>query len=257
MKWQTAKNYEDMSKIATTRMFNIISHKLSNGNIANIGMATGNTMLRLYDKLAKKLNESKLNLSGLSTYNLDEYVGNDGNSISPDDPLSYRKYMNENFFKLLSPSLGFKEENMHFPDALNPEQYDCDIEKTGGLDFQLLGLGFNGHIAFNEPITSNRISVNDFAKLASRIISLDELTIQTNACLTANNNLGAVPKKAVTMGMKSILNAKEVMLLTCFEEQTAPLLKLKTGEINTETPASFLQKHSNTTIIYTANNITL
>ena len=212
-------------------------------------------MLRLYEILAEKFNCANSNLSGLATFNLDEYIGDNDTAVSPEHPLSYRRYMRENFFSLLDESLGFKEENMHFPDALNPEKYDLEIEAAGGLDFQILGIGFNGHIAFNEPMRADEISNEDFSQLPSRVIDLDTLTIQTNARLTADNDLDSVPVKAVTMGMKSILNAKEIMLLACFKEQTEPLRRIKTGEVTTELPASFLLEHSSAEIIFTRDSI--
>ena len=120
-----------------------------------------------------------------------------------------------------------------------------------------MGIGFNGHIAFNEPVKEGAMSVNDFAELPSRIIQLDELTIKTNARLTAGGDAGIVPHRAVTMGMKSILKAKEIMLLACFSEQEIPLGKIKTGKVSTENPASFLLKHPSVSIIYTADKIKL
>jgi len=255
MKWTAVNNYEEMSQLTAKRILDVIAEKLSRGRFVNIGMATGYTMIRLYEILAGMLNDAKLDLAGFSTFNLDEYVDGDGKNVLPGNPISYRKYMKGKLFDFIDPSLGFKSENMFFPDAENPEEYDNKIIDFGGLDFQLLGIGFNGHIAFNEPICEKEISNDDFAKLPSHIVELDSLTIQTNARLTADMN--AVPRKAVTMGMESILNAKEIMLLACFSEQTAPLNVIKSGIISSELPASFLLQHHNSEIVYTLDKISL
>jgi glucosamine-6-phosphate deaminase len=257
MEWNKADNYGGMSRLGADRLFEVISKKLTLGQPANIGIATGNTMIKLYAILAGMLNQSRMDLTTLSTYNLDEYVDDNGCNLGHEHPLSYRSYMRKHFFDLLDPALGFKQENMFFPDAQSPETYDFLIAETGGLDIQLLGVGFNGHVAFNEPIKKNEISVENFATLPSRIVKLDKLTLQTNAQLTAGNNFKMVPRKAVTMGMLSILTAKRIILLACFNEQAEPLSKIKSGKITPELPASFLLEHVDTEIIYTQDTILL
>jgi len=256
VKWTAVRDYEEMSQMAADHMFKVISGCLSKRHKAMTGMATGNTMIKLYSILAEKLNKAGQELSNLATFNLDEYAGKDGANVAPDHSLSYCKYMVEKFSNLLDPRLGFKRSNMFFPDAGNPAKYDMQIDDAGGLDFQLLGIGFNGHIAFNEPIKATEMSAGDFAALPSRVIQLDDLTIRTNAQLTAGGDLRIVPQKAVTMGMKSILKAKEIMLLACFKEQAVPLGKIKAGEISTENPASLLLNHPSVHVIYTADTIT-
>lgn len=257
MKWITSLDYEVMSVMGAERLFGVIAGGVGAGNQVNIGLATGDTMIKVYELLAEMLNDSGLDLSRLSTFNLDEYVGSDGRNVPPEHPLSYHRYMTDNFFTLLAPSLNFDHRHMFFPNAGNPEQYDADIAACGGLDYQLLGIGFNGHIAFNEPISKDDITVKDFGQLPSRIVALNELTIQTNARLTAGSNLNAVPRKAVTMGMASILNARKILLLACFVEQTAPLRTIKSGDTTPELPASFLLDHHDVEIIYTQDKIDL
>ena len=257
MNWVKARDYEEMSTLAARRMFELISAKVSQGEPVNLGMATGNTMIGTYRMLAELLNGTKIDLSRVSTFNLDEYVDDKGENVSPEHPLSYRKYMYEKLAALLAPRLGFKRERMHFPDATNPGNYDAQIENSGGLEFQLLGIGFNGHIAFNEPQSEDEISAEDFAALPSRVISLDALTIQTNSRLTAGGNSDLVPRKAVTMGMRSILKAKEILLLACFPEQVAPLTRIRTSRITPELQASFLLEHPSAHVIYTGDNIKL
>jgi glucosamine-6-phosphate deaminase len=257
MRWISVENYGKMSRYGAERLFVVIADRLSSGQQVNVGMATGNTMLKLYAVLAGMLNKSGLDLSRLTTFNLDEYVDENGNNLFLYHPLSYRKYMTDNFFDLLDPYRGFKWENMFFPDAAEPDAYDNLIDQCGGLDIQLLGIGFNGHIGFNEPISETEISKAIFAALPSHIVTLDDRTIQTNAQLTAGDDLDAVPRQAVTMGMKSILKAKEIILLACFAEQAEALEKIKTGAITPELPASFLLEHKATEIVYTADKIKL
>ncbi|MFA6817081.1 MAG: glucosamine-6-phosphate deaminase [Lentisphaeria bacterium] len=257
MKWTSVNNYGEMSRYGAERIFAIINQKIKARQRVNIGLATGNTMIKLYAVLAGMLNQSGLNLEKLASFNLDEYIGPDGNALPTTDLLSYRKYMTEHFFDLLDPKRGFKKENMFYPNATDTAQYDGIIADAGGLDIQLLGIGFNGHIAFNEPISETKISQDGFAALPSHIVKLSELTIKTNARLTAGNDLAAVPRHAATMGMSSILNADDIILLACFPEQTAPLKEIKAGKISSELPASFLLKHPNSEIAYTNDIINL
>ena len=153
--------------------------------------------------------------------------------------------------------MGFTDDQAHFPDPVAPELFDLDLAAAGGLDFQLLGIGFNGHIAFNEPISESEISVPEFAALPSRVIALKELTIQTNSRLTAGNDSALVPRRAVTMGMKQILTAKEILLLACFSEQLEPLTAMQRGKPTPELPASYLLSHPNATVVYTVDTIKL
>ncbi len=255
--WEKVANCHEMSNYGAERIFQVIAGASQQGKRVNIGLATGNTMLELYPLLAAKLNKGKISLKGLHTYNLDEYVAGDGLPISPEHPLSYRRYMQENLFRHLNADLGFSEKQRHFPDPVNPSLFDQALTLAGGLDLQLLGIGFNGHIAFNEPQSKNEISVAEFAALPTRVIDLKPLTIATNARLTAGGDARLVPRRAVSMGMKPILEAGKLLLLACFAEQTAPLQKIRGGEVTPELPASYLLQHSDAEIVYTADTITL
>jgi glucosamine-6-phosphate deaminase len=127
----------------------------------------------------------------------------------------------------------------------------------GGLDFQLLGIGFNGHIGFNEPMDEATISAEAFAKLPSRIVDLEAMTIETNARLTAGGDASAVPRRAVTLGMETILAAKEIVLLACFPQQRGPLRRLWEGRVTHDLPASYLIGHANATIICADDQVRL
>ena len=256
MKWLAAADYHEMSRLGAERIYRVIAEASQARRRVNIGFATGNTMLELYPMLAEMLNKNQIRLDLLSTYNLDEYVV-DGRAVPHSHPLSYYTYMHENLFRHIDPALGLTEDRIHFPDPEHPAVFDTELENGGGLDLQLLGIGFNGHIAFNEPMSESEISPLQFASLPTRIISLKELTIATNSRLTAGGQSDVVPRQAVTMGMKPILAAKKMLLLACFPEQEKPLSKMKHGHPTPELPASYMLEHPESEIIYTADQITL
>ena len=218
-----------MSSVGASILFEEAMRKIAKGERFNLGLATGNTMITLYAELAAKFNAVGADLSLLSTWNLK-----------------------------FDPARGFREENAHFPDPASPETYDPAIAAAGGLDLQLLGIGFNGHIAFNEPMQEDEISVEAFAKLPTRVLPLSEETIVQNTHVTAGGDSSLVPRYAATMGMAPILAAKKCLLLACFEEQTAPLKDIiKKGSPTPFLPASYLWRHSDFRMIYTADKISL
>ena len=252
------KDYAAMSSAGASILFEETMRKLSNGERFNLGLATGNTMIALYDELAAKFNAVKADLSLLSTWNLDEYSPDGKCAVPHDHPLSYWKYMHEMLFSKFDAALGFREENAHFPDPASPETYDPAIAAAGGLDLQLLGIGFNGHIAFNEPMGEDEISVAEFAKLPTRTLPLSKETIEQNTAVTAGGDSSLVPRFAATMGMAPILAAKKCLLLACFEEQTAPLKAIiAKGRPTPFLPASYLWRHPDFRLVYTADKITL
>jgi len=255
--WIAAADYEAMSALAAARIADAIRQRLAQRCPMLLGLATGNTMLVVYEHLARLLNERGTDLAQLHTVNLDEYVGNDGGWVPPEHPLSYHGYMERTFFSRLDPRLGLRREHVHFPDPARPGDLDNMLARMGRLDLQLLGIGFNGHIAFNEPLPAAQIATEAFAALPSRVVDLTELTIETNARLTAGGDRACVPRKAVTLGMRSILAAREILLLACFPEQAAPLGRLLRGRPAPELPASYLLDHPNATIIYAGDRVHL
>ena len=258
MKLESAKDYGAMSAAGASIIFDAAMERLSRGERFNLGLATGNTMIELYDQLAAKFNLARADLSLLSTWNLDEYSPDGKCAVPHDHPLSYWKYMHEMLFSKFDPALGFREENAHFPDPAAPDGYDPAIAAAGGLDLQLLGIGFNGHIAFNEPMREGEISVDAFAALPTRVLPLSKETIEQNTHVTAGGDSSLVPRYAATMGMAPILSAKKCLLLACFEEQTAPLKAIiARGKPTPFLPASYLWKHPDFRLIYTADKITL
>ena len=260
MKWTTVSDYRHMSEYGADRLFRAVTARLDAGLTCNLGLATGNTMILLYELLADRLNQAGTDLSRLHTFNLDEYVANDRVSpVPPSHPLSYASYMHHNLFSRLSPERHFDEATQaHFPDPAHPDAFDQTLADAGNLYLQLLGIGFNGHIAFNEPMSPDDISPDDFAQLPTRVIALKELTIQTNARLTADGNLDTVPRYAATMGMRQILAARDILLLACFPEQTDPLSAIRRLDAPTPSlPASFILNHPHSEIAYTTDAIAL
>ncbi len=257
MQWTKAADYEAMSRHGAERIFRNVSQCLAEKGQCNLGLATGNTMLRLYELLAERFNAAGTDLGGLRTFNLDEYVAADGREVPESHPLSYRAYMRKNLFDRLAPERGFQLAAAFYPPAVAPSSYDAQIAGFGGLDLQLLGIGFNGHIAFNEPMADTEIGADGYAALPSRILDLTPLTIATNARLTAGNDAALMPRQAVTMGLQPILAAAEILLLACFAEQTEPLRRLRQGRVTPELPASYLLRHRQVEIVYTADTIDL
>ena len=256
MKWIKVENYEAMSLLGAEKIYQAIAEKIAQGKQVNIGLATGNTMIRLYELLAERLNRNRIPLHLLHTWNLDEYAQENGRAVPVTHPLSYRRYMTEHLFRRFDPALGFSEANSHFPDPASPERFDRSLENAGGTDLQLLGIGFNGHIAFNEPMEKSEISVEEFAELPSRVIRLKELTIETNRRLTAEGR-DIVPEHAATMGMKQILASRHLLLLACFPEQEKPLKRMRSGEPTPELPASYLLNRPDSEIVYCTDVISL
>ena len=203
---------------------------------AVLGLATGSTPLGLYYKLIRMHRENTLDLSQITTFNLDEYVG-----LSPDHPASYRRYMQEKFFDHVNIPAG----HIHVPDGMASdihafcEQYEEAIRKAGGIDLQILGLGHDGHIGFNEPTSS----------LASRtrIKTLTQKTITANQRFFSNDE--QVPHHVITMGVGTIMEARTCLLLAFGEEKAAAVAAMVEGPVTAMCPASVLQMHPQVMVV--------
>ena len=199
-----------------------------------LGFATGSSPLGIYKNLIDANKKGEVSFKNVTSFNLDEYIG-----LTEDNDQSYRYYMNNNFFKYIDIDI----KNTHVPSAFvrtneEAEKYDQMIESMGGIDVQLLGLGSDGHIAFNEPGT-------DFNSL-THIVDLTEQTIKDNSRFF--NRIEDVPTQACTMGLKSIMNAKKVVLIATGKSKKAVIDRLVKGEISEDLPVSILEKHDNATI---------
>ena len=258
MKIQKVIDYNAMSVAGADIIYDAVASAMKAGRHFNLGLATGNTMIELYRILADRFNRDGIDLSNLETWNLDEYAMDERTAVPRDHRLSYWKYMHEKLFDRFDKARNFKESQAHFPDPSDPEKFDRDLAASGGLDLQLLGIGFNGHIAFNEPESEAKISVEKFGCLPTRVLPLTQETIDQNTKVTADGDSSLVPRFAATMGMKQILGAKQELLLACFAEQQQPLETMLEGNRATpELPASYLLAHRDFTLIYTADKIDL
>ncbi|CAM9150323.1 glucosamine-6-phosphate deaminase [Mycoplasma marinum] len=227
MKVIIVKNHAEMSQKAAE----IISKKVISKPNAVLGLATGGTPEETYKILVSK----NLDWSSIKTFNLDEY-----SNIESTHEMSYRFYMNNRLFD----SINIDKANTHVPSGMaNPviegKRYDDAILKAGGIDLQLLGLGTNAHIGFNEPGSSENGETGQ--------VDLTDSTIKANARYFESAN--DVPRTAISMGIGSILKAKEILLIASGETKAQAVKDLVEGEITTDVPASFLQKHSNAIIL--------
>ncbi len=202
-----------------------------------LGCATGRTMDPVYAELTAAHRAGEVDLSRLTTFNLDEYVG-----LPPEDPRSYRRYMRERFFE----PVGLPASSTHLPDGMAPDlaaaarQYEQRIAAAGGIDLQLLGLGVTGHIGFNEPLSSL------MSRTREKALTLE--TRQQNAELFGGDSK-AVPKRAVTMGVGTILDAREVIMLVTGGAKAAVLAVATEGPITARISATALQLHPRCAVI--------
>lgn len=226
------KDYEEMSKKAAA----IMSSQVLLKKDSVLGLATGDTPLGMYKELISKYKKNEIDFSKVKTFNLDEYYGVDRNNSQ-----SYYFYMMNNFFKYINIDMS----NINIPDgtAKNVEKecinYDRKIKEAGGMDLQILGIGVNGHIGFNEPNVS--------FEAQTHLVSLDDKTIKSNARFF--NSIDEVPVKAISMGIKTILQSKKIILLASGESKAKAIYNTVKGKISPETPASILQLHQDVTII--------
>jgi len=198
----------ESKKEAIKRTALILQKFLKKKPNAVLGLATGKTMIPLYKELASLGRKGKIDFSKAETFNLDEYA----------NKKTFHNYMNSNFFNKINVS----RKKIHFPSA-NGKNYEHEIKKSGGIDLCFLGIGTNGHIAFNEPGSS-------FASITRKVITSDK-------------------KSAYTMGIKTIMNSKKIMLLAFGKEKADAVAKAVKGKISEEIPASILRKHRDATFI--------
>ncbi|UTR13364.1 glucosamine-6-phosphate deaminase [Salipaludibacillus sp. LMS25] len=225
-------NYEAMS---VQGAHHILTHLITK-QINVLGLATGGTPEGLYRTLREKINEKALSLNHLHTVNLDEYIG-----LPADSPASYHHYMHDIFFKYIA----IPTENTHLPNGNAPDvveecaHYEKVIESLGGVDLQLLGIGHNGHIGFNEPGSP--------FNGRTRIVDLAPSTIEANARYFSSKK--DVPRQAITMGIENIMESRHILLLASGKEKADAVKALIEGNVSEEIPATILQHHPNLTII--------
>ncbi len=232
MKIIRTKNYEEMSLEAAKIMAAQIVLKPD----AVLGLATGSSPIGLYDNLVKWNEQGDLDFSAIRSVNLDEYCGLDGSNDQ-----SYRYFMDTHLFDRVN----IDKANTNVPNgkaadyAAEGARYDELIAALGGIDMQLLGIGPDGHIGFNEP--------DEFFTKETHVVDLDPSTIEANARFFASAN--DVPRQAVTMGMGGIMGAKKVLLIASGASKKEILEKALFGPITPEVPASLLQLHPDLTVV--------
>lgn len=232
MKVYKANDYEQMSLIAAS----IIAAQVVLNPNCTLGLATGSTPIGTYAQLVKRYQAGELDFSGITSINLDEYKG-----LPADNDQSYRYFMNTHLFD----HVNIDKSRTFVPNGLEPDSekachdYDEIIKRYGRIDLQLLGLGHDGHIGFNEPSDS-------FTK-GTNCVDLTETTIEANARFFANKD--EVPKQAYTMGIQTIMQAGKVLVVVSGEDKADIVNKAFFGPVTPQIPASILQFHNDFILI--------
>ena len=232
MKLTVASSYEEMSRLAADAIAAVVREKPS----CVLGLATGTTPIGLYKDLAADYEAGRLSFAGVSTFNLDEYVGLEGTH-----PQSYRWFMRHYLFDHINVDLS----RTHTPDVACADEaeasaaYEDAIEAAGGVDIQLLGIGCNGHIGFNEPC-------GDFPKV-THTVTLTQNTREANSRLF--NSIDEVPTHARTMGIGTIMKARKILLVANGSSKAAIVKEALFGPVTPQVPASILQFHPDVEVI--------
>lgn len=221
-----------MSRMAA----NIISAQVIMKPDCVLGLATGSTPIGTYEELVRRYENKDLDFSGVTSINLDEYKG-----LSPENDQSYRYFMNEHLFR----HVNIRPECTYVPNGLEPdsdkacEAYNAIIAASGGIDLQLLGLGHNGHIGFNEP--------SDVFEKETHCVDLAQSTIDANSRFFAS--MDEVPRQAYTMGIGTIMKAAKVLVIVSGESKAQIVKDAFFGPCTPQVPASILQLHSNVVLV--------
>ncbi|MEG0307470.1 MAG: glucosamine-6-phosphate deaminase [Clostridium sp.] len=232
MRIYKAKDYKDMSRKAA----NIISAQVIMKPNCVLGLATGSTPIGIYEQLIEWYNKNDVDFSEVISVNLDEYRG-----VSKESNQSYYYFMHDNFFN----HINIKPKNINIPNGMEmDEEKECDrynkiINSIGGVDLQLLGLGHNGHIGFNEP--------EEAFERETHCVDLSESTIEANARFF--NTMDEIPKQAYTMGIKTIMQAKKIVVVVSGESKADIVKEAFFGPVTPRVPASILQMHNDLIII--------
>ena len=232
MRVYIGKNYDEMSRIAA----NVLSAQVMMKPDCVLGLATGSTPIGTYKVLIERCAAGDLDFSRVKSINLDEYVG-----LSGEHDQSYRYFMNNNLFN----HINIDKANTNVPNGLAEdvdaecERYNNVINTLGPIDIQVLGMGHNGHIGFNEP--------DDHFPLETHKVDLAQSTIDANARFFASAD--EVPRQALTMGIKTIMQAKKVLVVVSGKDKAEIVKKAFTGPVTPEVPASILQMHSDVILV--------
>jgi glucosamine-6-phosphate deaminase len=197
-----------------------------------------------FELFAQYCNELKLDLRNLVLINMDEYLTPAGDWIPVDDALSFRAHMERALWSRLDPALSPPVEHRHFPDPRDPQATNRLIAKCGGVDVAFGGVGITGHLAFNDPPEPGEVvSADDFAQLPTRIVELNRETRTINSVTASRGNIDRIPRTAVTVGMKEILESRKIRLYLNRPWQCAIVRKLLHGPVTAAVPASLVRRH--------------
>ena len=230
-----ASDYADMSRKAA----DVIAAQIKNKPSSVLGLATGSTPIGLYAELVKDYDAGLISFEQVQSFNLDEYRG-----LDAEHDQSYRYFMNQNLFN----HVNIDKEQTHVPDGANPDAdaacaaYEIAIRQSGGVDLQLLGLGHNGHVGFNEPA--------DYFPVDTHVVDLTESTIQANSRLF--DSIDEVPRQAYTMGIGTIMKADQILVVANGVDKAQIVADAFTGPVVPQVPASVLQLHPRVTVIVDA-----
>lgn len=235
MRIVVCETYEEMSRAAADKIAGLLREKPA----CVLGLATGTTPIGLYADLVSDVRAGKASFAEAETFNLDEYRG-----LAPDHEQSYRYFMRKHLFD----HIDVDQARTHVPDGSNPDAdaacdaYERAIEAAGGIDLQLLGLGHNGHIGFNEPL--------DRFPVRTHRVKLTESTIEANSRLF--DSADEVPREAYTMGIGTIMKARRILVVANGAGKAQIVRDAFTGPVKPEVPASVLQLHRDVTLIVDA-----
>jgi len=226
-------DYQALSRLAAQK----IAEAIYNVEAPTLGLATGGTPIGLYKELVSLYRARKIDFSNVTTFNLDEYVG-----LAPDHPESYHKFMYDTLFN----HINIKPENINILKGDNPDlikecaDFESRIAGARGIDVQVLGIGTNGHIGFNEPGST--------PEEATRVVKLSNSTLKANSRFFGEQSL--VPRLALTMGLQTILqSSRQIILLASGSEKAEAVYKMIYDQVSPSLPASYLQKHKNVVVI--------
>ena len=230
-------DHDDLASLVADRIVEVVARATRAKGKAVLGLATGSTPLGVYRELIRRHQAGDIDFARVITFNLDEYY-----PMGLDNPHSYYRYMWENFFE----DVNIKRENVHIPDGTTSRdrvaeacaEYEQAIADAGGIDFQILGIGKTGHVGFNEPGSP--------ATSRTRLVTLDTLTRKDAAAdFFGEEN---VPREAITMGVATILEAREIALIATGEHKAAIVARAVEGDVSADVAATFLQRHASVTV---------
>jgi len=232
-RWIEVENYVEMSRLAAA----IFEQQLLGKPDSVLGLATGGSPVGFYEALVNRFQQGGFTFKEAQSFNLDEYVG-----IAPNDSTSYHSYMQRHFFS----HIDLPHESRHLPDGMAEnvpaecDYYEHAIVQSAGIDLQLLGIGVNGHIGFNEPGTSFQSKTH--------VVELADETREENAKYFPSKE--DVPKHAITMGISTIMKARKIVLLAFGEHKLEAIKRLRFEGISEDFPASILKEHPHVTVLY-------